>query len=179
MKLLFFALILLFAFCGKDNRNHSNTGEIHVEKIDTIRPTGKPPERKQLITFLNGETLDVRTNFYTDSIIDSISITTGTFEAAYKHCGKGILNLILFSIMKQKNSLEYKQLKEITTAHAIRIDDQNFYFNGKNSINLIPGKEALIRVNSTIYSIFSRGNHLCNIMVLDTIHQLGKVQPPE
>lgn len=145
--------------------------------LDSIQTVVNSQEKNQPITFPDGETLSVRTNFYTDNVIDSILIKKRTFEAVYKNCEKGILNLNLFSILKQQNRLEYKLLEDITTAHAININERHYYFNGKNSIDIIPDRGTPIRVNATIYSLFSGGKHKCNILIFDTIHQLRKNQP--
>lgn len=179
MRQLLFTLILFALFCGNDNRKHSNASGKDSVHIDSIHAVVKSQEKNQPITFLNGETLSVRTNFYTDNVIDSILIKKRNFEAVYKNCGKGILNLNLFSILKQQNNLEFKLLKEITTAHAISINERHYYFNGKNSIDIIPDRGTPILLNSTIFFLFSGGNHVCNILILDTIHQLRKTQPPQ
>jgi hypothetical protein len=75
----------------------------------------------------------------------------------------------LFSKLKTNDIAEYRLLEKITTAHSISINNSSFYFNGKVSIAEIPDKNSQVLLRATIYVLFSNGEHVCNILVLDGI----------
>ncbi len=165
-KVLLFAIISLFIACNRKKTN--NEGITLGSKKDTVQEIDV--RGATTLFFDDMDSLSVVSTFYTDKEIDSISSYKKEFKAKYFYCGKGIVNVSLFSKLKEENIKDYNSIVNINTAHSLIINSDTLYINGREGIECYEQNDS-VDIKSTIYKI-NLGNNFLNLIIIDSIDRI-------
>lgn len=166
--ILFFPMLLLFCTNPKDynssNNNCNSTASISFNKKEATEE-----KHGECIVFDDGDSMLVEGRIVTELVIDSIVSTRKRFNATYLYSGKAVFYLRNYQVFKTINNNEYKKLKEITTAQAVKYNSRQFYFNAKESASSSFPKNSNIAIICSVYSLFSNNKHIGNELIVDSI----------
>lgn len=130
----------------------------------------------QIVQLDDGDILNVISSYYSgnkkDTIldfIDSLSISKKHFKGRYLSCFKGYLDINLFKELERRNSTDFHEIVNITTAHSIILEKDTVHFNGRNKVEIIREKNVHVIVNCSIYSLFANKDSITSVLIIDEI----------
>lgn len=121
------------------------------------------------IVFDDGDSMYIASNFFSDSLIDSIQVMEKTLSGKYIGCHRGDLRLYKCPILKVINRELWNEISSIMTAHRIFAGDSSYSISGKKGLGCNYPDSANVRLKMLILSLFSKKQHVSNVGIIDTI----------
>lgn len=165
INILLAATLCLLA-CADHEKNNSELPEQAQSKSIMHRQN---LQDSCFVSFLDIDSIAVFDKSIEEAEIDSINILPLSFDAKYIGCFKANFEKNLYRRLKSIAPQKYRQIMAITTDHEIVKADLSYHFHGMENVDCNYPESSEVRIESTLYSLYSDLRLLGRIMIIDEI----------